>query len=453
MHEAYLSLLKSENIPDNVIRTFEAYYQMLVSGDTGKITNEMISPPTIGNLVEYNTIANYRTQDPLNQIVVIKLNGGLGTSMGLSKAKSLLPVKGNMTFLDIITRQILIQRAQSAANVQLLFMNSYSTEADTINYLSKYPDLAKQEIPISFLQNKFPRIRQDNLQPFESPDRSAIWNPPGHGDIFTAITANGLLEQLIDSGITYAFVSNSDNLGATLDSAIPAYMKDNQVPFLMEVCHRTESDRKGGHLGQDAQGKLLLREVAQCPDSEIASFQNIDFYKYFNTNNLWIDLHALKAELVANDGIILLPLIINPKEVEGTPVYQLETAMGAAINLFDNAKALVVPRERFAPVKKTSDLLALWSDAYELNDQYQIVLKRGLVNSPVISLDENFYKDIRQMQDRFHEGIPSLYACTSLDISGDVSFGEDVTLSGTVKISTDAPVKIRNRSITGELNL
>ena len=453
MHEAYLNLMKSENIPDNVIRTFEAYYQMLVSGDTGKITNEMISPPATSNLVEYNTIANYRTKDTLNQIVVIKLNGGLGTSMGLSKAKSLLPVKGNMTFLDIITRQVLIQRAQSASNVQLLFMNSYNTEGDTISYLEKYPDLMKQEMPISFLQNKYPRIRQDNLLPFEAQDRSAMWNPPGHGDIFTAITANGLLDRLVESGIRYAFVSNSDNLGATIDSAIPAYMKDNQIPFLMEVCHRTESDRKGGHLGQDTDGKLLLREVAQCPETEIAEFQNIDLYKYFNTNNLWIDLHILKAELNAHDGIILLPLIINPKVVDDTPVYQMETAMGAAINLFDNAKALVVPRERFAPVKKTSDLLALWSDAYDLNDQYQIVLKRGLTSCPVVNLDDRFFKDIRQMQDRFRDGIPSLSACTSLDISGDVAFGEDVVLTGKVKISSETPVKIHNRNIAGELNL
>jgi UTP--glucose-1-phosphate uridylyltransferase len=110
-------------------------------------------------------------------------------------------------------------------------MNSFVTDADSLNYLSKYPDLAKQDLPLSFIQNKFPRVRQDKLKIFEADNKDKIWNPPGHGDLYAAISNNNLLDRLIDRGYRYAFVSNSDNLGATVDTAIPAYMEANGVQF------------------------------------------------------------------------------------------------------------------------------------------------------------------------------------------------------------------------------
>ncbi len=449
MHTSFFKQMKSEGIGENVIRTFEAYYELLQGGFAGKISNDEISVPSDNNIVEYSTIGSPHRTDILKNTVVIKLNGGLGTSMGLSKAKSLLPVKGNMTFLDIITRQILTLRAQSGYDVLMMFMNSFSTDEDTLSYLSKYPDLALKDLPLSFVQNKFPRIRQDNLKPYVSNDKSSMWNPPGHGDLFTAISSGGLLDRLIDRGYRYAFVSNADNLGATVDIAIPAYMEAKNIPFLMEVCTRTEMDKKGGHLCEDKSGTLLLREVAQCPENEIDEFQDIEHYKYFNTNNLWIDLKALQWHLISNDGILLLPLIINPKQVGEIPVYQLETAMGSAISVFSNSKALIVPRERFAPVKKTNDLLAIWSDAYDLNDKYQIILKRGLDRAPTIELDDRYYKNIDQMRERFKDGVPSLSGCKRLQITGDVYFGADTICEGNVEIIASQQLMIKNRLITG----
>ncbi len=334
--------------------------------------------------------------------------------MGLSKAKSLLPVKNNLNFLDIISRQVLTLRSLSGYDVLLLFMNSFNTEADTLKYLEKYPDLGKQDLPLSFLQNKFPRIRQDNLMPYENKERKLMWNPPGHGDIYTAL--GDLLDKMIAKDYRYAFVSNADNLGAVVDTSIPAYMENNNIPFVMEVCLRSPMDKKGGHLCEDKSGQLLLREIAQCPEEDLPRFQDIDYYKYFNTNNIWIDLRALEWQMIANEGLMLLPLIVNPKVVDGTPVYQLETAMGSAISVFNNSKALVVSRERFVPVKKTNELLALWSDAYELNEQYQIVLKRGVEKAPVIELEEKYYGKIEDLQKRFSKGIPSLSECKELKI-------------------------------------
>jgi len=449
----FIKLMKSEGLREEVIRTFQTYYDNLVKGDKGFISKQQIQPPSPHNLINYESIKHKANTQLLKSTVVLKLNGGLGTSMGLSKAKSLLPVKGNMNFLDIISRQVLTLRASSGYDVLLLFMNSFSTEADTIQYLTKYPDLGKQDIPLSFMQNKFPRIRQDNLMPYESPNNAQMWNPPGHGDIFTAITSDGLLEKLIASGYRYAFVSNADNLGATLDSSIPGYMEENNIPFIMEVCHRTSMDKKGGHLSEDLSGQLLLREIAQCPQDELDEFQDIEFYRYFNTNNLWIDLKALEWQLISSDGLMLLSPIVNPKMVEGTAVYQVETAMGSAISNFNNSKAVVVPRERFAPVKKTNDLLAIWSDAYDLNDQYQITLKRGLEKAPHIELDDNYYGTVSALQARFPHGAPSLNSCKELIVKGDVTFLEDVICEGKVSLNAFSPASIRNCLLTGEMKL
>jgi UTP--glucose-1-phosphate uridylyltransferase len=451
MLSQFVKMMKTEGLNENVISIFSAYYRMLERGEKGMIPGTEIRPPSTANLVNYEEVAGLRSQGILRNVAVIKLNGGLGTSMGLNAAKSLLPVKGNLNFLDIITRQVLSLRAGSGYEVLLMFMNSYNTEQDTLNYLQKYPDLFRQKLPLSFLQNKFPRIRQDNLKPYDNPDPGKKWNPPGHGDIYTALSSSGLLDKLIDSGYRYAFVSNSDNLGATVDTGIPNYMEQNGVQFLMEVCTRREVDRKGGHLSEDKAGHLLLRELAQCPGEELDEFQNVEYYQYFNTNNLWIDLKALQWNLIASEGTMLLPLIINPKVVDGTPVYQLETAMGAAIGIFNNSRAMIVPRTRFAPVKKNSDLLAIWSDAYELNDQYQVVLRRGLASAPVIELDEQYFGKINQMLERFKSGIPSLQDCKQLRLTGDISFGEDVICEGKVSITTNKTTFLRSRLLTGDV--
>ena len=453
MNQSFAKLMKAEGLSDDVVNTFISYYESLKRGETGLISRDQIKPPSAANLIDYNNIKAKQKSSLLKNTVVIKLNGGLGTSMGLSKAKSLLPVKGNMTFLDIISRQILTLRSVSGYDVLLLFMNSFNTEHDTSKYLGRYPELTKQELPLSFVQNKFPRIRKDNLKPFESTDKTAMWNPPGHGDLYTAITKDGLLEKLISAGYRYAFISNADNLGATLDTSIPAYMEENDIPFIMEVCSRTEMDSKGGHLAEDANGQLLLRELAQCPDDELTEFQDVNYYKYFNTNNLWLDLKALEWHLISAEGLMLLPLIVNPKTVNGTQVYQLETAMGAAISTFNNSKALLVPRERFAPVKKTNDLLAIWSDAYDLNDQYQITLKRGLEKAPSITLDEAHYGTIDKLEAHFPKGAPSLSGCKQLCISGDVTFEEDVICEGKVILEAVKPVTIKNRLLTGHMKL
>ncbi len=446
--EAFEKIMREANLNEDVINNFIKYYSQLKDGNTGKLSQDIIEAPNRLNLVNYDTLTK-QDNELLNELAVIKLNGGLGTSMGLNKAKSLLPVKGEMTFLDILSNQIITLREKYQSRIPLIFMNSFKTQDDTLDLLANYKKLKSGDLELDFLQNKYPRVRQDNFMPLSLEDDEENWNPPGHGDIYSALYSSGLLDKLINSGYNYAFISNSDNLGAVVDPLILTYMVKHDVPFIMEVCRRTEMDKKGGHLAQTKDGKLILREVAQCPEEEIEEFQDIKKYSFFNTNNLWINLKHLKKILFENNNFVDLPIIINPKVVADIPVYQIETAMGAAISVFENAKAIVVPRSRFAPVKKTNDLLLIWSDVYKLNSEYQIVLTEGLDKAPTIELDSEFYKTVEQLKTHFKE-VPSLIQCNSLKVQGNINFGKDVVIVGDVVIRSEEKERISDAIINNE---
>lgn len=435
--------MEKAGLPAVVIQTFRHYYALLAQGETGLITRQDIDPVRKGEFADAEKLSGLKEagRAALQELVVVKLNGGLGTSMGLSRAKSLLVVKEGLTFLDIIARQVLTHRRKHGINFPLLFMNSFNTDADTCKALSLYEDLST-EIPLTFLQNKFPKVSQDRLTPaIWASDPHLEWNPPGHGDIYTALVTSGMLQMLLGAGIQYAFISNSDNLGAVVDETILGYFAENNFPFMMEIADRTKADSKGGHLARLKNGRLTLREIAQCPEKELEEFRDTTIHRYFNTNTIWINLLALKALLEANDYVIRLPMIRNPKTVdpkdESTPrVYQIETAMGSAVSLFDGATAIRVPRTRFAPVKKCQDLLAVWSDCYVLTDDYLVVQnseRRG--EAPMVTLDSRYYKRIDQLKARFPFGAPSLIACELLDVKGDVLFGKNVAIKGRVTIA------------------
>ncbi len=431
--EAFLEKMETEATTDLAIRSFSFYYEQLVQGETGMIGDVSICPVAI--IPDYDKLGHFYKEigaEVLSQTAMLKLNGGLGTGMGLQKAKSLLPVRGELAFLDIIARQAIHW------DVSLILMNSFSTVADSRQKLVGYKELRK-DVPADFEQHKIPKINQATLEPVEWPEAPALeWCPPGHGDIYTALVTTGTLQQLLDAGIKYMFVSNSDNLGATMDPLLLGYFARHNLPFLMEVADRTEADRKGGHLAFNGAGRFLLRESAQCPGEDMGQFQDITRHKFFNTNNLWVNLEALKAMLDRTDGILGLPMIRNIKTVDprlhnSTPVYQLETAMGAAIAVFDGAGAIRVPRSRFAPVKTTNEWLAVQSDAYVMRDDFSLVLHEERNHKPcTINLDRSVYKTVDVMAERFPAGAPSLKKCNRLEVAGDVYFGEGVICEGDV---------------------
>ena len=374
----------------------------------------------------------------LAQAVLVKLNGGLGTGMGLQKAKSLLEIKPGVTFLDTIVRQVQSLRERAQYPVNLLLMNSFSTSEDTMTHLAQYADFA-DAAKVEMLQNRVPKLVQETLEPVEySVNPELEWCPPGHGDIYPALVGSGWLDKLLAAGVKYAFVSNSDNLGAQLDTRFLRWFAESGAPFVMEVTRRTEADKKGGHLAtRKADGQPILREVAQCPDEDVDDFQNIEKHRYFNTNNLWIRLDALKEVLDANGGVLPLPVICNsktvdPRDAASQKVYQLETAMGAALQCFPGARAVCVPRSRFFPVKTCSDLLLLRSDAVVIDEAGAMKLApecNGV--APVVLLDGKLYKLVESLDAL---GVPSLKHVSKLVVTKPHAFAEGEALSGEVQI-------------------
>jgi UTP--glucose-1-phosphate uridylyltransferase len=425
------------------IQAFLFQYQKLLDNDSGLIPEEAIEPiAQLPSLDEQELPGAIR--DYLHQTLVLKLNGGLGTSMGLEKAKSLLRVRGDHTFLDIIVKQFLQLRASTAPGLGLFFMNSFSTSDDTIQALQSYQELGDPKL-MELMQNRVPKIDKETLLPIAWPSNPALeWCPPGHADLYVCLFGSGLLKRLLEAGKKYLFVSNADNLGATLDPNLLRFFAESDAPFLMEVTRRTPSDRKGGHLARRMDSKrLVLRESAQCPDKDLGYFQDIDRHRYFNTNNLWIRLDRLFEELTAGAGYIPLPLIRNEKNVDprdrhSPKVFQLEAAMGAAIGCFDGAAAVEVPRSRFSPVKTTSDLLAVRSDACELDKSFRVGLRAERDGvPPKVELSDD-YKLVDQLEVLVAAGAPSLIRSRSLTVKGPWRFAEGVEIVGDVRFENSS---------------
>ena len=448
------SKLIADRAAQPVIDSFLRYQRLAEAGGAGTIAEASILP--VDSLPDAAELPDGCPADLLDATVMIKLNGGLGTGMGMTRAKSLIEAKDGLSFLDIIARQVLDVRERTGARMPLMLMNSFATQADTLAALRKYPSLAVEGLGIDFLQNRVPKLRADNLRPVDWPaDRELEWAPPGHGDLYTSLLASGSLDALRKQGFRYAFVSNADNLGAVLDDRILNWFASEGIPFLIEAADRTEADRKGGHLARTPDGRLLLREIAQTADADLEAFQDIARHRFFNTNSIWLDLDALAAALELGGGVLDLPMIINQKTVdpadpESTAVIQIESAMGAAIALFDGADAIRVPRSRFAPVKATNDLLAVRSDAYELTAEGHVVLSRQREGRPpIVELDSRYFKLLSDFEARFPQGPPSLIGCDSLSVEGDVTFGANVTVRGSVRViaSSAEPMSVASDSL------
>ena len=436
--------MRRADVPDAAIDTFRHYYEELASGASGLVREDEIEPvdsvPSLDELSQEDA----EGRRALDHTVVIKLNGGLGTSMGMTQAKSLLPVKEELSFLDVIARQTLELRKAHEARLPLVLMNSFYTREDSLKALERYSDL-ESDVPADFVQNKEPKLTVDDLQPVSWPDDPDLeWCPPGHGDLYTALVTSGMLEALLDKEYEYAFVANADNLGAVLDTRILGWFAAEGAPFVMEVADRTAADRKGGHIAKRRDdGGLLLRESGQVADEDQDAFQDIERHRFFNTNTIWVNLRALANVLAERDNVLGLPIIRNEKNVDpadssSPEVIQIETAMGAAIGVFDGAQALRVPRERFAPVKTTNDLLALRSDCYVLTDDAHVVLAPEREDgAPLVELDDEHFKRIDEFDSHFPEGPPSLLHCRRFAVRGDVTFGRDVVARGEVEVDAD----------------
>ncbi|KAG2636682.1 hypothetical protein PVAP13_2NG157000 [Panicum virgatum] len=407
---------KLDQISENEKSGFISLVSRYLSGEAEQIEWSKIQTPTDEVVVPYDTLASppedlEETKKLLDKLVVLKLNGGLGTTMGCTGPKSVIEVRNGFTFLDLIVIQIEIVEKYANSNIEIHTFN----------------------------QSQYPRIVTEDFSPLPSKKSGKDgWYPPGHGDVFPSLNNSGKLDLLLSQGKEYVFVANSDNLGAIVDIKILNHLISNQNEYCMEVTPKTLADVKGGTL-ISYEGRVQLLEIAQVPDEHVNEFKSIEKFKIFNTNNLWVNLKAIKR-LVEADAL-KMEIIPNPKEVDGVKVLQLETAAGAAIRFFDKAIGINVPRSRFLPVKATSDLLLVQSDLYTLVDGF-VTRNPARANpaNPSIELGPEF-KKVANFLARF-KSIPSIVELDSLKVSGDVWFGSGITLKGKVTITAKPGVKL-----------
>ncbi|XP_028417835.1 UTP--glucose-1-phosphate uridylyltransferase-like [Dendronephthya gigantea] len=428
-----------------------------------------IKPPPEARIQPYASLSSEfdnrsNVKALLDKLVVIKLNGGLGTSMGCVGAKSLIPVRNELTFLDLTVHLIQNLNRKYGCNVPLVLMNSFNTHEETMKLIKKY-EVFNVTIHC-FNQSCHPRINKESLQPVATTmvnGKGEWWYPPGHGDTYQSFYNSGLLDQFLSQGKEVVFISNIDNLGATVDIPILNFIlnpPNGTVEFIMEVTDKTRADVKGGTL-IEYEEKLRLLEIAQVPKHHVDEFKSVTKFRIFNTNNLWVRLSAIKRLLDAKK--MHMEIIVNNKNLEnGYNVIQLETAVGAAIKNFEGALGINVPRSRFLPVKKTSDLLLVKSNLYTTNDAGSLMMnpRRQFATTPLIQLSGPYFWKVHSFLERF-QTIPDILELDHLTVSGDVTFGKGVILKGTViiianhgdRIDIPAGALLENKIVSGNLRI
>ena len=351
---AALAKMRAAGAHPEAIRAFARAYERLDSGETAMLPSAELEPA--GDVPALEDLPDVDPRQALAPVVVIKLNGGLATTMGLQQPKSLMEARDGKSFLDIIIGQTLALRRRHDVELPLVLMDSESTREPTLAELARHPELSRDGIEPDFMQSVVPKLVADTLEPVSWPAAPALeWNPPGHGDVYGALRRSGMLDALLERGFRYAMISNADNLGSSVEPRIAGHMAANEIPFLMEVAQGTEADRKGGHVARRiADGRLVLRESAQTPDEDEESFRDFRKWRWYNTNSLWVDLQVLAERLEQSEGVLELPIIINrktvdPRDADSTPVIQLESAMGAAIGSFPGAAAPARPSHPLRP--------------------------------------------------------------------------------------------------------
>ena len=455
--DEFIVKMRRENIPEAAIAVFVNYYRQLADSQAITVPESTIDPLSGDSIPNSAAIQHHATfgMTELKKTAILKLNGGLGTTMGLHGPKSLIIVKDGLSFLEISINQIRHINNRLGVTIPLLLMNSFFTDATTRDALKRWRDLPPGLVE-PFLQHKFPKVKApDILGPIDCPEQPAReWNPAGHGDLLLSLKTSGLLDELLNKGYRYLFVSNIDNLGADINAAILGFFVSEKLDFLMEVTDRTPMDRKGGHLAKLKNGGLVLREASQCGERDKEYFSDISRHRFFNTNNLWLNLESVSKTVDAKKHEDML-LIINRKKLDpsdpcSSDVLQLESALGSAIGIFEKSGAIRVDRSRFAPVKNCDELLLVRSDYFQLLPDFRIGPNSSRASAgTIVSLDPAFYSTIDLLEQRFPFGSPSLVDCTGFTVKGDVTFGRNVTLHGQVAITnkSDRQVTIEDNAV------
>jgi UTP--glucose-1-phosphate uridylyltransferase len=432
--------MEQRGIDPAAVKQFLNMVRQVSGGHSGYVPLNSISTPDPGLLLDAQSeLENMpqlekRGEKLLGNVAVIKLNGGRSTTMGTRVPKGVLRAKNGRSYLEIIIGQVRSIRERWHVEVPLVLMNSFFTQGPTMKIVNKH-DISV----LTFIQNQVPRLVEDSLAPLKT-GTEEDWVPPGHGDVYQSLKTTGLLRTLRERGCRWAFISNMDNLAAFLEPWIVGLLDRDNIDFLLEVTDRTNLDRKGGTLVL-RDGRLYLLEIAQVAPGDRDEFMDIDRFRVFNTNNVWVNLDALDNHL--REAPINLPIIQNRKTVARTRVVQLETAMGAAIGSFPRARGLRVERDRLFPTKTVSDLFVLQSDVCILDPMDRLrrnpLRPASLPFIPRVHFGDDFAGSPHKLSKRFEDPASvSLVLASSLEVRGPVYFERDVRIEGDVRINARA---------------
>ncbi|KNC83634.1 UTP-glucose-1-phosphate uridylyltransferase [Sphaeroforma arctica JP610] len=443
-------------------RFSELFGRYLGNAEQDRIHWDKIEPPPPGMVQLYESLASVPEDaiaDLLDKLVVVKLNGGLGTTMGCTGPKSVIEVRDDMTFLDLTVRQVEWLNETYGCEVPLILMNSFNTHDDTDKIIQKYS--ASNVTILTFNQSRFPRINKESLLPVtdQYDGGNSNWYPPGHGDVYDSMKESGVLDGLLAKGKEVMFMSNIDNLGATVDITILQHFSNSDAEFAMEVTPKTQADVKGGTL-ISYEGQCRLLEIAQVAKDHVEEFKSIKKFRIFNTNNLWMKLEAVDRVVVQKE--LSMEIIENIKSMsDGTKVIQLEQAVGAGIKHFKNACGITVPRSRFLPVKTCSDLFVVKSNLYTIQHGTLVMNPaRPFPTVPLVKLGDGHFKKVHEFLGRM-SGIPDIVELNHLTVTGDVTFGKKVVLRGTViivanhgdRIDIPSGAVFENKVVSGNMRI
>ena len=418
----------SKGAKDKLVAMFTQAFSKASAADCMVDWKDVV-PLNDNEQVPYETLKDPENPKALlDQLIVVKLNGGLGTTMGCTGPKSLIECTKGKTFFDLVVDQVKELNAKYGTDVPLVLMHSFNTDDDMKPHVEKVSGLRV----ITFMQNKFPRIYTDTLEPVPTGPDSPLnnWSPPGHADVYHCLRDSGLLDKFLAEGRKFMMISNIDNMGSTVDLKVLNKAVTENRSYMAETVLKTLDDWKGG-MPIMYRGHMKLLETAIVPKEHFNDYTDMNFLNYFHANNLWVNLVTLKKAL--DENTLKIDTMRNYKQFNGREIVQLESACGSAIQSFKDSCAVRVPRRRFMPVKSCNELLLVRADVYILDGATFIRNpKRTIADLPSIQLSK-IYQHVKEFEERFPEA-PSMVDLVKLHVDGDVWFGKNITVAGNVEI-------------------
>jgi UTP--glucose-1-phosphate uridylyltransferase len=334
-------------------KTFEALRERLASGALSDASNRLpgrVEPPAPGDVVQLPALGSSEREALTRvgeqalregKVAAVVLAGGMATRFG-GVVKAAVPVARGKTFLDLKLADIHASAKRAGGRVPTYLMTSFATDAEVSRMAraASSPDAPVE----TFSQFVSLRLNRDGSL-FRDGKGEVSPYAPGHGDLPFALRRSGALAKLRAAGVTQLYMSNVDNLAATLDPAIiGAHLRGGRA-ITVEVADKAKGDKGGAPARVD--GALQIVEGFRFPPE----FDQ-DAIPVFNTNTLIFELDAIDRDFD-------LSWFVVTKEVEGKKVIQFERLVHE-LTVFLPTQMLGVAREgsdgRFAPVKDPPEL-------------------------------------------------------------------------------------------------